>query len=464
MSFGGLYISISGLQATKTSLNTISHNISNANNPYYVRQSALHKDNYYKTDGRFQTGTGVSVSQIKQVRDEFLDKKLRRELASFGYHYGKSGTLEDIEGVFNEISNSGLQKIMDGFWDNWNELYKDPESLTMRGLVHESAVAFTETVNHISTQLNNIQQNLNKEILNKVDEINGILNQVAKLNDKIKAVEGQGSNINANDFRDERNGLLDRLAQLIPVNIHENRFGESIISLKGRDLVSGSYVNGIDIKNNPENGLAEIYWKNTNEKMELNSGELAGLIDVRDNSIVNYKERVDTLVKGIAEEINRIHRTGYDLQGKNDQIDFFVGINEKGTAGTIKVNPLLSDYNKMAISTQDDATGNGDIAKQIYELREGLKIYDDMNPDEYYKDIVLSLGIEREESRNIVSSQGFLIVSIDEKRQSISAVSLDEEMSDMIKFQHAYTANSRVINTIDEMIDTIVNRLGIVGR
>jgi flagellar hook-associated protein 1 FlgK len=460
MSFGGLYISISGLQATKTSLNTISHNISNANNPYYVRQSALHKDNYYKTDGRFQTGTGVSVSQIKQVRDEFLDKKLRRELASFGYHYGKSGTLEDIEGVFNEISNSGLQKIMDGFWDNWNELYKDPESLTMRGLVHESAVAFTETVNHISTQLNNIQQNLNKEILNKVDEINGILNQVAKLNDKIKAVEGQGSNINANDFRDERNGLLDRLAQLIPVNIHENRFGESIISLKGRDLVSGSYVNGIDIKNNPENGLAEIYWKNTNEKMELNSGELAGLIDVRDKSIVNYKARVDTLVKSIAEEINELHKDGFDLQGNGGE-DFFKDID---SAGTIKVNPLLSDYNRIAVSTQNDAIGNGDIAKQIYELREILEISDEMNPDEYYKDIVLSLGIEREESRNIVSSQGFLIISIDEKRQSISAVSLDEEMADMIKFQHAYTANSRVINTIDEMIDTIVNRLGVVGR
>ena len=470
MSFGGLYISMSGLQATKTSLNTVSHNISNANNPNYVRQSALHKDNSYRTDGRFQTGTGVSVSEIRQIRDEFLDKKLRQEISSFGYHYAKSGILEDVEGVFNEITSSGLQKVMDGLWSNWNELYKEPESLTIRGLVHESAVAFTDTVNHISTQLNNIRQNLNKEILNKVDEINNILEGVAKINSQIKLVEGENSRVKANDYRDERNGLLDRLAQLIPVNIHENKFGESVVSLQGRDLVNASYVSTIDIENN-ENGLGEIYWKNTNEKIELDSGGLAGLIDSRDESVVKYIDRLDDLVGNMAEKINEIHSKGYDLEG-NGGVDgsgngtgepFFIGINEKGSAGTIKVNPALADYNKIAVSTNPDGIGNGDIAKEIYELRNS-KILDGMNPDDYYRDIVLSLGIEREESRTIVDNQGFLINSIDEKRRSISAVSLDEEMTDMIKFQHAYTANSRVINAIDEMIETVVNRVGLVGR
>ena len=470
MSFGGLYISISGLQATKTSLNTVSHNIANSDNPNYVRQSALHKDNYYRTDGRFQTGTGVSVGEIRQIRDEFLDIRLRREISSFGYHYAKSGILEDVEGVFNEITNSGLQKTMNELWSNWNELGKEAESLTIRGLVHESAVAFTETVNHISTQLNHIKQSLNKEIGNKVNEINNILNGVSKLNSKIKLVEGENSRIKANDYRDERNALLDRLAQLIPVNIHENKFGESVISMQGRDLVNGSYVSTIDIRNNGE-GLGEIYWQNTNEKIELSSGELAGYINARDVSVVNYMERLDTLVKDIAEKINEIHSKGYDLEG-NGGVDgsgnglgepFFIGIGAKGAAGTIKVNPVLSDYNKIAASTDPDGIGNGDIANEIYNLRD-LEITDGMNPDEYYRDIVLSVGIEREESRNIVNNQGFLINSIDEKRKSISAVSLDEEMTDMIKYQHAYTANSRVINAIDEMIETVVNRVGLVGR
>ena len=112
MGFGGLYISISGLQASRKSLDTVSHNISNANNPNYVRQSAIHASNSYtkSADGRFQTGTGVNVIQIRQIRDEFLDLKLRRENASFGYHYAKAQILEDIEGVFNEITDSGLQK------------------------------------------------------------------------------------------------------------------------------------------------------------------------------------------------------------------------------------------------------------------------------------------------------------------------------------------------------------------
>lgn len=472
MGFGGLYISITGLQASRKSLDTVSHNISNANNPNYVRQSAIHTNNPYtkSVDGRLEMGTGVNVIQIRQIRDEFLDLKLRRENASFGYHYAKSQILEDVEGVFNEITNSGLQKIMDDFWNNWNELYKEPESLTIRGLVHESSVAFTDTVNHISKQLNDIRQNLNKEILVKVDEVNNILNKIGTLNKSIKLVEGENSRMKANDFRDERNALIDRLSTLLPITSYENTFGETVISLQGRDLINGSYISTIDIKNAPKTGLAEIYWKNTNEKIELNGlGELAGFIDVRDTSMVNYMNRLDILVSNLAEKINDLHKEGYSLESSTvkPMIDFFVGSGGVINASNIKVNPDLANFNKIAIS-KTGGIGDGDIAKEIYELRSKAIFQDlgfeDMNTDDYYRDIVLSLGLERESSRLISENQEFLIKTIDEKRKSISSVSLDEEMADMIKFQHSYTANSRVINAIDEMIETVVTRVGLVGR
>ncbi|WP_353093780.1 flagellar hook-associated protein FlgK [Tissierella praeacuta] len=466
MGFGGLYISISGLQASRMSLDTISHNISNANNPNYVRQSAMHTNNSYtkSADGRLETGTGVNVQQVRQIRDEFLDMKVRREVSTFGYHYAKSQILEDVEGVFNEISKdeNGLQKIMNDFWENWNELSKEADSLPIRGLVHESSVAFTDTVNHISRQLSDIRQNLNKEILAKVDEVNSILNGIGELNKSIKLVEGENSRIKANDFRDERNALLDRLSELIPIKSYENNFGEIVVSLQGRDLINGNYISTIDVKNDGS-GLGHIYWKNSNEKIEIDGqGELAGLIDVRDTSMVEYMNRLDTLVNTFAEKINDLHKTGVDLEGNSGE-DFFVGSNGVITAANIKVNQDLANFNKIAVS-KTGAKGDGEIAKEICKIRDDNSLYGDKKIEGYYRDIILQLGIERQASESIVNNQGFLIKDIDDKRKSISAVSLDEEMADMIKFQHSYSANSRVINAIDEMIETVVNRVGLVGR
>lgn len=475
MGFGGLYIPITGLRVSKESLNTVSHNISNANNANYVRQSVIHATNPYTTVGvsNLQVGTGVNIAEIRQIRDQFLDFKYRKEVTIYGYHYAKAQILEDVEAVFNEITSSGLQSVMDEFWNNWNELYKEPESLTIRGLVHEASVAFVDTVNHISTQLANIRINLNNEILTKVEEVNNILESIGKLNSKIKLVEGENSKIKANDYRDERNALLDRLAELLPVSTYENSFGEVIVHLKGKELVSSNFVAKIDIKQDTS-GLAHIYFYNTNEEIDLNGqGELGGYIDARDKSVTEYMKRLDTLVYTIATKINELHQKGYDLLNGTG-IDFFIGVNNiENAAANIKVNPELSNFNRIAVSDQEGVNqegvkGNGEIAKKICELRYE-NLFDNgskgmMNIDDYYRDLILSLGMEREASRSIADNQDFLIKSIDDKRKSLSQVSLDEEMTDMLKYQYSYVANSRVINTIDEMIETIVARVGIVGR
>lgn len=470
MSFGGLYISISGLQASRQSLDTVSHNIANANNKNYVRQSAMHASNSYTKsgDGKLEMGTGVHVNQVRQIRDEFLDLKIRREMPSFGYHYAKAQILDDVEGVFMEMSN-GIQKVTNDLWKNWNELSKDPEELTMRNLVHESSVEFTSTVNHISNQLNDIQQNLNKQILTKVSEVNSTLDQIAKLNKSIKIVESESSKMKANDYRDERNALIDRLSELLPITSYEDSFGGTVVSLYGQDLVNGSHISKLDVQMD-DTGLGHIYWEKSNEEIDLKgNGELGGFIDVRDKSLVEYKNRLDVLVGTMAEAINDAHKDGLDLKGNTGEL-FFKGVTEGGkeiiTAANIKVNPNLSDLNQIAASSKAGGAGNGEVAKQIHAIRNDKKLYENgtMNVDDYYRDLIVTLGLEREESVQMAKNQGFLIKSLDEKRKGLSAVSLDEEMTDMIKFQHSYTANSRVINTLDEMIDTIVNRLGIVGR
>lgn len=196
MSFGGLYISVSGIYANKKALDTVSHNIANVNNPNYVRQSAIHAERSYAKSGiAFEVGTGVDVQQVRQIRDEFLDIKIRRELSTFGYYYTKSEVLEEVEYIFREmqvpdtLDSATFQDVMDDLWKTWDELYKEPESLTIRGALHENAVAFTSTVNHMYTQLNDLQQNLNKEMLNKTEEVNKLLKNIADLNKQIKIQE-----------------------------------------------------------------------------------------------------------------------------------------------------------------------------------------------------------------------------------------------------------------------------------
>lgn len=477
MSFGGLYISISGLYANKKALDTISHNISNSNNPIYVRQSAIHASNRYSTTqvGNMQMGTGVHVEEIRQIRDEFIDLRLRREMEIHGYWSATSDVLHEVEMIFNEQTNSGLQKVMSNFWDSWSELYQKPDSLTMRGLVHESAVAFVETVNHIDTQLDNLQLNLNKKILNEVDEINNILEDVMFFNEKIKLGEGQGENIKANDFRDSRNELLDKLSEKLPITYYEKYTGEVVISLNGRDLINGNYMNPLKIVKDNK-GYGNIYWSDTNEKIELRGkGELGGYIDARDKAVEKYRDSLNDLVKTMADEINEVHVKGKGLDNE-DGLAFFVdnvGNSKIGkadldkleiNAANIRVNPELGNFNKIAVS-KSGALGDGENIKDILKLRDEInKELKGMTFDNFYRDIISTLGVERNKARSITLNQEILIKQIEDRKGSISAVSLDEEMADMLKYQHSYIANSRVVNAIDEMVENIVNRMGIVGR
>ena len=502
MGFSGLYTSVSGMMTTKISLDTVSHNIANSNNPHYVRQSALHKDSYYENMqvGAVMTnqkGHGVSVSRLRQIRDEFLDKQIRRELPRLGYYGVKSETLTDVEGIFNEITASGLQTVMDDFWDSWHELHKDPSSLTNRGLVRETGLSFVNTVNSIGKQLKDVQKNIDVELRGKVDETNQILDEIASLNKRIKLAEAEGPNVSYNDLLDQRNALLDRISQLLPVKTYEDDYGSVEITLKGKTIVSEDFVKHLEVLADPDktDGKLSVYWENTNDKVDMGKdGELGALIYVRDEFIEkDLFLRIDSLVKSVADSVNKIHSKAYNLNGETG-IPFFITSNELNktnpdpedldiTAINIVLNPELDKLNNIAVSATG-AGGDGDMAEEIYELRDNLKInlkeiYEDLgldtgglsemddidySIDDFYRRIITNIGLEREEALNNLQAQSFLVQSIDQKRASISSPSLDEDMADLIKFQYSYMANSRVFNTIDEMIDVLVNRVGIVGR
>ncbi|EOC99394.1 flagellar hook-associated protein FlgK [Caldisalinibacter kiritimatiensis] len=465
--FTGLSTALSGIFANRTALDTVSHNISNVDNPNYVRQQAIHASSTYTKlpNANLSIGTGVDVQEIRQIRDEFLDAKYRTSISEYGYWSAKNSVFEEVQRIFNEISENGLQSVMDEFWNGWEELSKNPDNLTLRGLLKERAEAVVETVNHIGQQLLNTKKNLNVSIENKVEEINNIGKEIAKLNEKIQVVESNG--MKANDYRDTRNSLLDTLSNLVSIEYYEDDKYCVNVAIGGKYLVNGSNCSEIEAK---EDGspYVDLFWKDESTEVNIKGGEMTGLIKSRDNTIVDITDKFNNFIKTVAEKVNTIHKTGYTLEGPLGD-DFFAAPNplESIGVGNIKVNDNLSTLNKIAASSEPvldmNERGNGKIAEKIAGIRESY-LFGDMTPDEYYREIISDLGVQANEAATMEESQKILISQVDERRKSISGVSLDEELADMLKYQHSYVANTRVVNAIDEMIDIIINKTGRVGR
>ena len=542
--------------AQRTSLKTVSHNISNTENPNYVRQSAIHKNSRYQDYGGvyLQVGTGADIKVIRQTRDEFLDIRYRGETATYGYHKLKSDVLQEIEGIFREKSEHSIQGVMETFWEKAAELAKNPEALTIRGLLHETGVAVADTFNSVAHQLEMSKRNLNTRIYDHIERINEIIDRVKEINTMIKGQEAADPKYSMNDIRDERNALLDELSELCPIDIQGNNVGEALVYLQGRLIVGSDFVNHI-IPTSDNKGYFHPHFESDKQLVELGGfGALAGILDVRDKSIPEYEERLDIYVKHFAHNVNKIHRFGYGLDNSTG-LQFFtcnLGTDDNLiTAANIKVNPALANLNKIAASSQLDKenkvmVGDGKVIERIVNLRNTIEdkpiIYEKYNDpsvtitvrpfyrdynklkelkeeffkpearltynietgmheatdpindfktgkdqaqyearykeifgddtelkngmsiDAFYNDIIFRVGVERRESIDIMDAQYKLMTNLNEKRKEISGVSLDEEMSEMMRFQHAYSANSRILNAVDEMMDQIVNRLGLVGR
>jgi len=437
------------------------------------------------------------------MRDRFLDFQMRNESKILGYWEAQQDALEKIEGIINEPSDSGLRAIMEDFWFALDELAKDPESLAVRSLVLETGQSLADAFNHIDAQLSELVNDLNRNLKVLVDDINSMARQIADLNMQILKVEVSGAR--ANDLRDKRDLLIDQLAKTIDIKVVENKNGTITVNVSGRALVQGENVNQLVVGISDD--YPEIYWQDDQSRsypLTITGGTVRGIIDARGykqgNEIAGLipalRKQLDTLARGIAEKFNEIHRTGAGLNGDTG-FDFFVTKDGSGsiTAGNIAVNQeLLADPSKIAAASKtdiptednpddyenkkqrDDGTwytwdkGDGSIALQLARLKDAqiIKINSTgdqlFSPYDFYNAIIGELGVTAQQAYRMVENQELLVSQIENNRLAVSGVSLDEEMVNMIRFQHAYNAAARVITAMDEMIDLIINRMGLVGR
>ena len=461
--FQGLEIGKRALLAHQLSLNTTGHNIANVNTPGYTRQRVEVGAASPVESAYGPVGMGVDVTDVKHIRDLFLNGRWREENENLGQWQARSRSLTQIESFFNEPQDAGLGAMLNGFWASWHDLANKPEAPETRKAVIQQAHLVTNAFSQLHRQLSQLSQSVDVEIQNRLKEINNIGSEIADLNRQVAYVELGGEN--ANDLRDKRDLLIDQLSQYVDVNTREDSLGRTTVYIGAMAFVDETSYWALEAeKVSSGNGVKSyIKWQGSTFEPTFFNGEMKAMIATRDELVPDYLNKLNTLSKAIVDNVNAAHRAGYGLDGV-DGINFFDPF--LTDADQIVINPEVeNDPSRIAASTGGEV-GDGSNALTIADILKVNRIMSNNMEtiEQYYSSIVGSVGIHVQEASAQTENYTLLVQQIENSRQSVQGVSLDEEMANLVKYQHAYEAAARVITVMDEALSVLISGTGIVGR
>jgi flagellar hook-associated protein 1 FlgK len=475
--FGSLETGMRALRAQQLALQVTGQNIANADTPGYSRQSPVIQSSIpysypssTRNAGAGQIGTGVEVTRIMRMRDQFIDAQIQNENSSKGRWESRQSNLEHLEVILNEPSDSGISARMKQFWESLNELSTRSEDSSVRSSVIEDAIVFSETIRHTHQQLADLKADLDNEVSLIVKQVNTLAAQIADLNEIITKVKGNDQE--PNDLLDQRELLVGNLSELVNINVCTDSFDRYNISVGGTLLVAGNTTAMLKVKKNMDNeGFYDVVWEKNDVPANITNGKLDGLLEMRDTEINYYINTLNTYTGTMISRFNAIHREGFGLDNTFD-VPFFTGTN----ASNIDVHQdIQANLKLIAASLQvssnpapngSGAPGNGENATRLANVinRDLIMSNETFTLTEYYNGMIGKLGIDAEKASTTALNQETLINYLQERQESVAGVSMDEEMANMIKFQNAYNASARYVTTIDEMLEKLINGTGTVGR
>ncbi len=595
--FSGLNTVVRGIYGQQMSLDTVGHNIANANTEGYSRQrvnlATSRPEVVYGGSGLLQVGTGVTIESVTRARDIFADRQFWKENSALGYGISAQSTLSQIEDIFHDDADTGIQTILNNFWQSWQTLATNASNDSARTAVRERGAELVTAISHAAGQLKDLVANINQTLEAKVSTINSMTAEIVALNKQISNIEVGGRD-NANDLRDRRDLLVDKLSALMNVRVYEDADHNYVV--QGGDIILADGNSSTPLAlNNPSTAKDGDYGYEVrylvvpgiNQAVKFTGGELASLQETNSVIAKDYLDQLSTMSRYLLQEFNAVHRAGFGSDNTtgnnffgNPSVDYAsaataayskgdwlaaLSINSDlyNTGGIAKIaaktlisNPVqqtnpagglgtvggaytgtgVTSY-QVRILTTDPATGQvltaeystdggvnwanatpDDPANPAYfTLDNGMTIaiaadadnreYDAGPPvvadlytfsvpqgnasgdnatllsaalknptsktasvlagsslDEYYGSLVGTLGVEAQSAARLAENQQILIDQITTWRLSTAGVNIDEEMTDMIRFQKGYNAAARVLTSIDEMLDKLINGTGVVGR
>ena len=473
--FSGLSTALSSLNAQRQALQVSGQNIANANTVGYTRQRAdLQSVDATSVPSLFSTplgpGNGVSAVGIARLGDDFLDARLRTQTSQASFASANATTYTRLESVVTEPSDTGLASGLQQFWTAWEDVANSPDSGATRTALMGKATVLTNQIADTYRAYDAQWTQARTEASATVSQVNTLANSVADLNNQIRGVLVSGGS--ANELVDKRSVIITQLSGLVGASSRAMPDGTVNVMVGGNPLVSGDRAQAIQLDGSFAMSAAtaeppvatdviRLSWSTTGTALNLEGGSLAGTVSSLQPAssggpIASAVGKLNDLATSVATAVNTVHAGGQTLAGTTG-VDFFSFTASLPAALGLKV--AISDPNMVAAGNPGSGTFDGSIADKISQLREGTG-----SPDAGWRNFVTDLGVASAAATRRSSVAETTRASAENLQMSNASVDVDEEMTNMLSFQRAYEGSARVLTAIDQMLDTLINRTGLVGR
>jgi flagellar hook-associated protein 1 FlgK len=451
-SFYGLQTSLRGLLAQQRLLDTTGHNIANASTQGYSRQEAvlqaspaLQIPSGTATGAGAHLGSGVDVLTYRRVRDSFIDLQYRAQNTNLQDWTARSAALDQAEGSLNEPGDNGINAQLAKFWDAWNDVANAhaPDDLAAKQALVEQAQSLGDAFGTVRAQMSLVQQQTRAQYDDLTrpatagdpgGEVAQAASEIAQLNDTIKRYVTVGDT--PNDLLDRRDLLLDKLSGYGQVSVESNTDGSINVSFV--DTAASGTTYGIVDGTTATWAGAPSSWSP--------GGELGGLLKASDpttGTVQGYVDQLDTIAGNVATLVNGTYGTFFET-------------GPGPAAASLRVTATLADDPRQ-IRAGSGNEGSTDVAAAVAALRNHVDV------DGAYRAFVAKVGAEVKAADRQATNAQTLTDSVEDRRQSVAGVSMDEEMANLVRFQRGYQASARAMSTMDEMLDVLINRTGRVG-
>jgi flagellar hook-associated protein 1 FlgK len=446
-SFMGLQTALRGLLAHQRSLDVTAHNISNADTPGFSRQEAILTTSapleiaagMTAIGAGAQLGTGVDVAQYRRIRDEFLDVQARALGTTLAGQNTRTRVLENAELSLAEPGDNGIAAQLDRLWSAWGDVANAPESTAARQALVDTAKTLGASFGDLDRQLLTLQQQAATEYASLTQpggEVDNLAHGIAGLNVSIRAAVLRGES--PNDLQDRRDLLVDQLSQLGQTSVTTETDGTYTVTFGG--VASPALVTANTVPSPLPAPTAP-------------GGRLGALLDMASTpgTLATFRAQLGSIAQRLATDVNGIHDDG------PSSLPFF-------SFTPAAAGPPATGLQLAVVRTAADlepgspplAPGRNDLALKLAELRGGPA-------DQAYRSLVTQIGDVVKDARRQEANSEVLSNAIDDRRQSVAGVSLDEEMTNVVRFQRGYQASARAMSTMDELLDVLINRTGRVG-
>lgn len=441
--FGTLSMTARALDAQRAGLTVTGNNIANLNTEGYARRRLLLAESLVG---------GVEVTGVRAHRDRLLDTRVRQERPAEAREAALAESLGVVEVALGRPGES-IDARLTAFFDSMAALSSDPTSAVARDAVVQQGRLLGGAFADVAARLESAQHDADSQVRASVSEVNTLAERVARLN---VAIAEAGDDAAA--LQDERELALQQLSELADVNVLYREDGAVDVSVAGgRALVMGETSYAIDVTSTPPAGLAALSMGGVDITSAMARGRIGGAIQARDTNIPGYMQRLDELAYGVAQEINAVHQTGFDLNGAAGGA-FFAPIGAvAGAAAALRLDAALEADPSRIAASGTGAPGDNQVSRALANLRSartmngGTATFSDS-----WGQLVYRAGSDTRIALAEQQSRGEVVAQVERLRDQVSGVSLDEESAQMLKYQRAYEANARFFTTINSVLDTLM--------